>query len=84
MQREIGLVIPFFAAAFLAVAQSNMILTVPKRMALKLAKSAAVRLVQAPRELKRFKYKMTWHPRSTADPVLKWFRAQVRAVAKEL
>ncbi len=84
LKREIGLVIPFFAAAFLAVAQSNMILTVPKRMALKLAESAAVRLVQAPRELKRFKYKMTWHPRSTADPALQWFRAQVRAVAKEL
>jgi DNA-binding transcriptional LysR family regulator len=75
---------PFFAPAVLAVARSNMILTVPKRLALKLAKSAAVRLIEAPHEVKGFKYEMIWHRRLTADPVHQWFRAQVLAVAKEL
>ena len=84
MKRRVGLVIPFFAPAVLVVAQSNMILTVPRRLALKLAKGAFVRLIQAPYELKGFKYEMTWHPRLTADPVHQWFRDQVRAVAKEL
>ena len=83
-KRQVGLVMPFFAPAMLAVAQSNMILTVPKRLALKLAKSAAVRLIGAPHEVKGFKYEMIWHPRLTADPVHQWFRDQVRAVAKEL
>lgn len=83
-RRQVGLVIPFFAAAVLAVAQSNMILTVPKRLALKLAKSAKVRLVDAPGEVKGFRYEMIWHPRLTADPVHRWFRDQVRAVAKDL
>jgi DNA-binding transcriptional LysR family regulator len=83
-KRQVGLVIPFFAPAILAVAQSNMILTVPKRLALKLAKSAAVRLIEAPHEVKGFKYEIIWHRRLTADPVHQWFRDQVRAVAKEL
>jgi DNA-binding transcriptional LysR family regulator len=83
-KRQVGLVMPFFAPAVLVVAQSNMILTVPKRLALKLAKSAAVRLIGAPREVKGFKYEMIWHPRLTADPVHQWFREQVRAVAKGL
>jgi len=83
-KREVGLVMPFFAPAVLAVAQSNMILTVPKRLALKLAKSAAVRLIGAPHEVKGFKYEMIWHPRLITDPVHQWFRDQVRAVAKAL
>jgi DNA-binding transcriptional LysR family regulator len=61
-----------------------MILTVPKRLALKLAKSAAVRLMEAPHEVKGFKYEMIWHPRLTTDSRHQWFRDQLRAVAKEL
>jgi DNA-binding transcriptional LysR family regulator len=83
-KRQIGLIIPYFAASVLAVARSDMILTVPKRLALKLAKSAAVRVIEAPHEVKGFTYEMIWHPRLTADPVHEWFRDQVRAVAKEL
>jgi DNA-binding transcriptional LysR family regulator len=83
-KRQVGLVIPFFSASVLAVAQSNMILTVPKRLALKLAKSAAVRLMEAPHEVKGFKYEMIWHPRLTTDSRHQWFRDQLRAVAKEL
>ena len=84
LKRQVGLVIPYFAPAILAVAQSNMILTLPKRLAIKLAKSVAVRVIEAPHELKGFKYEMTWHARLTADPVHQWFRDQVRAVAREL
>jgi DNA-binding transcriptional LysR family regulator len=83
-KRQVGLIIPFFAAAVLAVAQSNMILTIPKRLGLKFAKCAPVRLIEAPHEVKGFKYEMIWHPRLTADPVHRWFRDQVRAVAKDL
>jgi DNA-binding transcriptional LysR family regulator len=83
-KREVGLVMPFFAASVLAVAQSNMILTVPKRLALKLAKGAAVRVIEAPHEVKGFTYEMIWHPRLTSDPVHEWLRDQIRAVAKDL
>jgi DNA-binding transcriptional LysR family regulator len=83
-KRRVGLVIPFFAVAVRSVAQSNMILTLPKRLAVEFAKSAAVRLIEAPHEVKEFKYEMIWHRRLTDDPVHRWLRDQVRAVAKEL
>ena len=83
-KRQVGLTMPFFAPAVLAVAQSDMILTVPRRLALKLAKGAAVRLIEAPREVKGFKYEMIWHRRLTADPAHQWFRHQVQAVANAL
>jgi DNA-binding transcriptional LysR family regulator len=84
LKRQVGLVLPYFLPAALAVAQSNMILTTPSRLARKLEKSADVRVVKAPRELVGFKYEMIWHARLTADPAHEWFRNQVRAVAKEL
>jgi len=84
LKRQVGFVLPYFLPAALAVAQSNLILTTPSRLARKLEKSADVRVVKAPRELVGFKYEMIWHARLTTDPAHEWFRNQVRAVAKQL
>jgi DNA-binding transcriptional LysR family regulator len=84
LKRRVGLVIPYFVPAVLAVAQSEMILTTPRRLALRLEKSAGVRLIKPPYELVGFEYEMTWHGRLTDDPAHRWFRDQVRAVAREL
>jgi DNA-binding transcriptional LysR family regulator len=84
LKRQVGFVLPYFLPAALAVAQSDMILTTPSRLARRLEKRTHVRVVKAPRELVGFKYVMIWHARMTADPAHEWFRNQVRAVAKEL
>jgi DNA-binding transcriptional LysR family regulator len=84
LKRSVGLVLPYFLPACLAVAQSNMILTTPSRLARELEKIAAVRVIKAPPELAGFKYEMTWHARLAADPAHAWFRDQIRAVAREL
>jgi DNA-binding transcriptional LysR family regulator len=84
VKRHVGLVLPYFLPAALAVEQSDLVLTTPSRLGRKLEKSAGVRLVKAPRELASFKYEMSWHARLTADPAHEWFRDQVRAVAKGL
>jgi DNA-binding transcriptional LysR family regulator len=83
-KRRVGLVLPYFLPAAFAVAQSDMILTTPSRLARKLERSVGLRVVKAPRELVGFKYEMAWHTRLTADPAHEWFRDQVRAVAKAL
>jgi DNA-binding transcriptional LysR family regulator len=84
LKRSVGLVLPYFLPAGLAVAQSNMILTTPSRLARELEKTVGVRVIKAPRELAGFKYQMTWHARITADPAHAWFRDQIRTVAREL
>jgi len=68
LKRRVGLVLPYFLPAVLTVAQSNMILTTPSRLARELERGAGVRIVKAPRELVGFNYEMTWHARLTADP----------------
>jgi DNA-binding transcriptional LysR family regulator len=84
LRRSVGLVLPYFLPACLAVAKSNMILTTPSRLARELERTAGVRVVKAPREIAGFKYEMSWHARLTADPAHAWFRDQIRAVAREL
>jgi len=83
-KRRIGLTVPYFAPAVLAVAKTNMILTLPKRMPRRLARGVALRTMLAPLEVKGFSYEMTWHPRLTSDRAHEWLRNQVRAVAKRL
>ena len=84
LKRSVGLVLPYFQPACLAVAQSNMILTTPNRLARQLERTAAVRVIKAPPELPGFNYEMTWHARLTADPAHAWFRDQIRQVARQL
>jgi DNA-binding transcriptional LysR family regulator len=84
LKRSVGLVLPYFLPACLAVAQSHMILTTPSRLARELEKTAGVRVIKAPREIAGFRYEMAWHARLTADPAHAWFRDQIRAVAREL
>ena len=83
-KRRIGLTVPYFAPAALAVAETNMILTLPRRMAHRLARGVTLRTMLPPLEVKGFSYEMTWHARLASDSAHEWLRNQVRAVAKRL
>ena len=73
---------PFFVPAIFAIAQTDLIFTVPRRLAKITAVMAGVRVVEAPREIKSFPYFMAWHPRLTNEPAHKWFREQLRSAVR--
>jgi len=77
-KRRVALTLPFFVPAIFAVAQTDLILTVPRRLAKLTADMAGIRVVEAPREIKSFPYFMAWHPRLTDEPAHKWFREQLQ------
>jgi DNA-binding transcriptional LysR family regulator len=81
-RRRVALTLPFFVPAIFAVAHTDLILTVPRRLAKITAVAAGVRVVEAPREIKSFPYFMAWHPRLTNEPAHKWFREQLRSAAQ--
>jgi DNA-binding transcriptional LysR family regulator len=81
-KRHVALTLPFFAPAIFAVAQTDLILTVPRRLAKITAVMAGVRVVEAPREIKSSPYFMAWHPRLTPEPAHKWFREQLRSAVR--
>jgi DNA-binding transcriptional LysR family regulator len=81
-KRQVTLTLPFFVPAIFAIAQTHLILTVPRRLAKLTAAMAGVRVVEAPREIKSFPYFMAWHPRLTNEPAHKWFREQLRSAVR--
>ncbi len=54
-KRNVALTLPFFVPAIFAISQTDLILTVPRRLAKITAVMAGVRVVEAPREIKSFR-----------------------------
>ena len=81
-KRHVALTLPFFVPAIFAIASTDLILTVPRRLAKMTAAIAGVLVVEAPREIKSFPYFMAWHPRLTNEPAHKWFREQLRSAVR--
>jgi DNA-binding transcriptional LysR family regulator len=84
LQRDVGLALPFFAPAVAALKGNDMILTIPRRLAVTMARTGGVRFMGAPREIPGFNYDLMWHPRLNDDPAHGWFRDQVRKLRRSM
>jgi DNA-binding transcriptional LysR family regulator len=82
LQRPVVLSIPFFVPAIYAIAHSDLVLTVPRKLAKITAGLAGIRVVEPPHELKAFPYFMAWHSRLTDEPAHLWFREQIRRAVR--
>jgi DNA-binding transcriptional LysR family regulator len=80
-KRNVVLRIPFYIPAIFAVAQTDLVLTVPRTLANVAKQISTLRTIEPPRELKTFPYFMSWHPRLTNEPAQVWLRDQVRIAA---
>jgi DNA-binding transcriptional LysR family regulator len=78
VKRNVVLTIPFFVPAIYAMARSDLVLTVPRKLAKITRGITGVKVVEPPRELKAFPYFMAWHSRLTGEPAHSWFREQIR------
>jgi DNA-binding transcriptional LysR family regulator len=83
-RRHVACTLPFYVPAILAIAQTDLILTVPRKLAKITAVMSGARVVEAPREIRRFPYFMAWHPRLTEEPAHKWFREQLRSAVRSV
>jgi DNA-binding transcriptional LysR family regulator len=84
LKRRAVLRIPFFVPTVLSIVHTDLVLTVPRRLAKILAPMAKVDVVEPPHEIKGFSYLMAWHARLTEEPAHAWFREQIRAVARSI
>jgi DNA-binding transcriptional LysR family regulator len=74
VRRQVQLKIPYFASAAWTIEHSDLVLTVPKRLAKRLVKFARIRMLEPPVEFKEFRYIQVWHPRMDSDPAHLWLR----------
>jgi DNA-binding transcriptional LysR family regulator len=74
LKRRVVLQIPQFLAAPFVVAQTDLILTLPRRIAVLVADTANLAILEIPIQIEKFSYQQIWHERRSYDPLQRWFR----------
>ena len=74
LTRDIVLRIPSFLAAPMIVAQSDLVLTLPRRLAMRFSQIAHLVVRDPPLKLGRMTFSLVWHERNRQDPAHQWVR----------
>jgi DNA-binding transcriptional LysR family regulator len=82
--RRIALITPHFMAALATVATTDMITTISEAFARRFAKAFHLVLREPPFPETELQMTLVWSHVRESDPLLAWFRALVRNVAKEV
>jgi DNA-binding transcriptional LysR family regulator len=78
LRRDVVVRTPHFLSVAALVASSDLIATVPTRVADAACRREDVVAFAPPVEVPGFDVQMFWHPRRDRDPALRWLRDQVR------
>ena len=84
LQRRVRVSVPMYLAAFAAVSSSDLIATVPARLASRFAADFRLRVLAAPLPIEGFPVSLVWYNSAKLDPGLDWLIARVRDIASEL
>ena len=82
LERRVALRVTNFLIAPVVVCQTDLVSTMPVRLARRLTKTYPLRLLPPPIALPRFDYAMFWHPRLDSDPAQRWLREVVGSVCR--
>jgi len=83
-ERRVAVAVPYFLAALATVARSELIATVPRRIALRHAALFGLGTAAPPVTLRHFKVRATWNRRSAMDPANVWLRTKVMQAADDI
>jgi DNA-binding transcriptional LysR family regulator len=84
LRRRFALTVPYAGVLLRVVSESQLIVTMPKRLAMSLMDREEVRLLDPPMELSAVRYVMVWHKRYEDDPRHLWLRQLFRDVTQEI
>src|SRR6185503_16711527 len=80
LRRRVALVVSHFMVAPLVVARSDLVLTLPMRVAETFARFVPLETLEPPVELPRFTLVQSWHERRQEDPAHAWLRGLLAEV----
>jgi DNA-binding transcriptional LysR family regulator len=83
-KRRCPLVVAQYTVAIRVAAVTDMIATVPRRMALLEAPKKVTKILEGPAALGSFKYVMIWHERMQTDAAHVWLRSTIRELGSRL
>ncbi len=84
LRRRIALFVPHFLGATMIVAQSDLVLTVARRVAERIAPLVDLRMFTPPIAIAGFSIHQLWHERNHADPAHVWFRSTIAEAVRSL
>jgi DNA-binding transcriptional LysR family regulator len=82
-RRNARLTIPFFTAAAQIIENTDMVATLPHRLAKRFSQNFKTRCVPISIKLPEIRYIQVWHPRNDDDPAHRWLRQLVQNSAAE-
>lgn len=77
--RRVALTVPHYLAAPAMIAGSDLLITLPRRLAERFAEPYGLRVFRPPVPLQGFDVVVASHSRSAADPAIQWFKQLLRA-----
>jgi len=84
LERRIALIVPHFLSAPFIVAKTDMLLSLPERIAEKFVGLAPLSILSVPFDLPAYDLVMVWHPLRETDPAHRWLRDEILAVCQTL
>ncbi|HEY0988877.1 MAG TPA: LysR family transcriptional regulator [Kofleriaceae bacterium] len=84
LRRNVALRTPHFLTVAPLVAASDLICTVPSRIARAVSDGRGIVVLDPPLPVHGFDVQMFWHPRRERDPAVQWLRERLRAAAATL
>ena len=77
LERRIALIVPHFLSAPFIVAKTDMLLSLPERIARQFVGLAPLSVLPVPIDLPVYELVMVWHPLRENDPAHRWLREQI-------
>lgn len=84
LERRIKLIVPHFLSAPLIVAKTDMILSLPYRIAEQFTKIAPLAIFPVPIKLPDYDLCMIWHPLRDKDPAHQWLRGNIAELCRDI
>jgi len=80
LQRRVAVHLPYFLAATRMLESTDLVLTMPARIAEPVLDLLDLPRLKAPKEIPPIRYSMVWHPRFDSDLLHVWLRETVRQI----
>lgn len=82
LKRRVVAAVPLFLQALATVAETDLICTVPARLAQRHGGRFGLAVLKVPLLIRPFAVSAVWHRRTTSDPTLTWIRTQIMSVVR--
>jgi DNA-binding transcriptional LysR family regulator len=83
LSRTVARAVPYFVTALQLAAETDYVLTISERIAIRFAASLSLELLEVPVKLRPYALSLVWHPRMDGDPAHRFLREVFLRAATE-